>query len=121
MAAAPADEGSVKWQLCYDMRAKTWWMVSQGVRVGEPGSGLGRLILEGGGQSWYKSVTLGQGRGGPQPRLGLRRRRSGVRPTRRCSFGWVVSLQQGGMHPPWLKAGARAHLKPDLRLVWAQP
>lgn len=74
MAAAPADEGSVKWQLCYDMRAKTWWMVSQGGRVGEPGSGLGRLILEGGGQPWYKSATLGQGHGGPQ---------SDVRPTRR--------------------------------------
>lgn len=35
--AAPAAEGSVKWQLCYDVRAKTWWMVSggrRGLRVG---------------------------------------------------------------------------------------
>lgn len=64
MAAAPAAEGSVKWQLCYDMRAKTWWMVSGGGGDGESWSGLGHLILEGGGQLLGRSGTLGQGHGG---------------------------------------------------------
>ncbi|KAJ7416501.1 hypothetical protein WISP_70746 [Willisornis vidua] len=25
-AATPVARGSVRWQLCYDMRGKTWWM-----------------------------------------------------------------------------------------------
>lgn len=48
MAAAPVAGGSVRWQLCYDVRAKTWWMVSEGGRVRGAGSALGCLILEGG-------------------------------------------------------------------------
>lgn len=26
--AAKTSEGSIKWQLCYDISARTWWMVS---------------------------------------------------------------------------------------------
>lgn len=26
--AGKAADGSIKWQLCYDMTARTWWMVS---------------------------------------------------------------------------------------------
>lgn len=39
-AVAPAAGGSVRWQLCYDVRAKTWWMVSEGNRV----RGAGQLL-----------------------------------------------------------------------------
>lgn len=28
MAAGKGSEGSIKWQLCYDISARTWWMVS---------------------------------------------------------------------------------------------
>lgn len=58
MVTAPATEGSVKWQLCYNVRVKTWWMVSGGGRVGEPVLGLSCWILQGGHQ-W-------QGRVGPR-------------------------------------------------------
>lgn len=26
--AGKTSEGSIKWQLCYDISARTWWMVS---------------------------------------------------------------------------------------------
>lgn len=64
MAMAPVTKGSVKWQLCYDMRAKTWWMVSGGSRIGEPVLGLGHWILEGGTTTARQSGTAGQRCGG---------------------------------------------------------
>jgi hypothetical protein len=39
MSSKPG-ETSVKWQLCYDMTAKMWWMVSGGRARGLVGGGL---------------------------------------------------------------------------------
>lgn len=95
-AAAPAAEGSVKWQLCYDVSAKTWWMVSGGGQVGESGSGLGCLILEGGGQQRVEAGLWAKDAGVmPQPWLGPRGRKVRAQSARRCSFGRVVSLHRG--------------------------
>ena len=39
--AGKASDGSIKWQLCYDMTAKMWWMVSEEVPA-VAGQGLGQ-------------------------------------------------------------------------------
>lgn len=104
MAAAPADEGLVKWQLCYDMRAKTWWMVSQGGRVGDPGSGLGQLILEG----WRPIVGQKHDFG---PRTWRARAQAGTEEGKAWGaihslmVGWLGGFPAAGRHAPTLAQG----------------
>lgn len=43
-------ETSVKWQLCYDMTAKMWWMVSGEVPTGT-GGGTQAAVMGAGGDS----------------------------------------------------------------------
>ena len=49
-------ETSVKWQLCYDMTAKMWWMVSGEVPTGTR-VGAQETILEAGGGSGQQGAS----------------------------------------------------------------
>lgn len=118
-------ETSVKWQLCYDMTAKMWWMVSAEVAA-----------AGGGGQGWPGGdFALGAPPGPPgQPRP-LRGVRGGQRPSSRGTAGfcgrhsaedpevssdgqrghWVGDSVAGLGHP----GSAEPRLPLSQRLPWA--
>lgn len=61
-------EASVKWQLCYDMTAKMWWMVS----------GLRAWLESGGGGAGLEHKGLPKPAGSGETQVDLEQVRSGI-------------------------------------------
>lgn len=104
LVSSKPGETSVKWQLCYDMTAKMWWMVSRG-RPPVPGGGSGSWLGEQEGTAGHP--------GGPRPvfqPLGFRDTWILVQKVRRGWRQWHPLPGHWGHVERW---SAEGKLRPD--------